>query len=84
MANSPNPPIIGITGGIGAGKSIICKLFIALGIPVYDADTRAKMLTNTSPEIKAAIIAAFGTQAYNAQGLNRQYLANKVFNNCPR
>jgi len=80
MPTTAKPRIIGITGGIGAGKSVVCRLFSVLGVPVYDADTRAKWLTNNDPTIKAAVIAQFGQEAFTQHGLNRQYLANKVFN----
>ena len=72
---------VGITGGIGSGKSLICKIFNALGIPVYDADARAKWLTNNSTKIKIGIVAHFGTEAYTEAGLNRTYIATRVFHN---
>ncbi len=72
---------IGITGGIGSGKSTVCKVFEVLNIPVYDADTRAKWLMNYSPNIKSRIIEAFGDESYTEEGLNRTYLAQLVFNN---
>ena len=71
---------IGITGGIGAGKSLICKIFSTLGIPIYDADKRAKWLMVNDADLIAQIKDAFGSEAYLENGeLNRQYLANKVF-----
>ena len=72
---------IGITGGIGSGKSLVCKIFTALGIPVYDADSRAKWLTSNNAKIKTAIIGHFGTEAYIEARLNRTYIATRVFNN---
>ncbi|MEQ8243674.1 dephospho-CoA kinase [Fulvivirga sp.] len=72
---------VGITGGIGSGKSLVCKIFASLGIPIYDADSRAKWLTSNSETIKAAIIAHFGAEAYTETGLNREYIAGRVFNN---
>lgn len=75
---------IGLTGGIGSGKSTIASIFEVLGIPVYYADTAAKHLMNTDASIKAAIINVFGKGSYNDKGLNRQYLASMVFNNPPR
>ena len=73
---------IGITGGIGAGKSVICKVFKTLNIPVYDADSRAKSLMIHDAEVKAKIIASFGESSYDESGeLNRAFLAAKVFNN---
>ncbi len=71
---------VGITGGIGAGKSIVSKVFKLLGIPVYDADERAKYLMNHHEELRDEIIREFGEQAYKDGGLNRSYLATHVFN----
>jgi len=72
---------IGITGGIGTGKSLICKVFAQLGVPVYDADSRAKWLMSQSPALKEAIRTQFGQEAYSDSGqLNRAYLASIVFN----
>ena len=72
---------VGITGGIGSGKSLVCKIFASLGIPIYDADSRAKWLTSNNDTIKASIIAHFGKDAYTEKGLNREYIAGRVFNN---
>ena len=80
--------IIGLTGGIGSGKSTIAKVFANLGVPVFDADNAAKHIMNTSSEIKEKLIAAFGPNVYtkeNAQDqhsqeiLNRNYLSKIVF-----
>lgn len=72
---------VGITGGIGSGKTTVCRIFKALGIPVYDADREAKNLMNTHPDLVNAIKATFGNEAYGADGmLDRQYLASRVFN----
>ncbi|WP_333908723.1 dephospho-CoA kinase [Marinigracilibium pacificum] len=74
------PKLIGVTGGIGAGKSTVCKVFSALGVPVYDADSRAKLLLANDEELKVKIIEAFGEESYLPNGLpNRSYLAEKVF-----
>lgn len=73
---------IGVTGGIGSGKSIVCKLFACLDIPVYDADTRAKWLTNNDPEIRKAVIQLLGEESYTLNGeYNRPYVSSRVFNN---
>jgi len=71
---------IGITGGIGSGKTTICKIFETLGIKVYYADTRAKYLMHSDPELIAHIHSLFGEQAYLKDGsLNRKYIASEVF-----
>ncbi len=72
---------VGITGGIGSGKTLVCKLFETLGIPVYYADDRAKYLMTHNAELVAAIKASFGEEAYVNGELNRAYLSEKVFNN---
>ncbi len=73
---------VGITGGIGVGKSIVCKILGILGIPVYDADTRARQLMESSPDLRSEITTAFGEDSYTAAGqINRSYLAELVFSN---
>ncbi len=71
--------IIGLTGGIGSGKTTVANYFIELGVPVYFADNEAKKLMNTSKKIKKKIIAKFGEEAYKDGKLNRAYLATLVF-----
>jgi len=76
------PLLVGITGGIGSGKSTVCKLFSLLGVPVYTADDRAKWLMNHDSPLKEKILAAFGSESYLSNGeLNRAYLAASVFSN---
>lgn len=70
---------VGITGGIGSGKSTVCELLAGYGVPVYDSDSKAKELMNTSEELRKALQEAFGEECYTEQGLNRSYLAAKVF-----
>lgn len=73
---------VGITGGIGSGKSLICKIFEALDIPVYYADQRAKWLQTHHSGLIEAIKEHFGSQAYDGNGeLNRTFLAEQVFVN---
>jgi dephospho-CoA kinase len=72
---------IGLTGGIGSGKTTVARIFEILGIPVYYADDAAKRLMTTNEELKAALIKNFGNQTYGNDGLNRKYLASIVFNN---
>lgn len=70
---------VGITGGIGSGKSSVCKLLSAYGVAVYDSDARAKALMNESEVLRIALCAEFGAGCYGTEGLNRAYLASKVF-----
>ncbi len=71
---------IGITGGIGSGKSYVCNLFKQQGFAVYDSDARAKALMVEDSLLRAAITEAFGTESYLADGtLNRPFLAGSVF-----
>jgi dephospho-CoA kinase len=73
---------IGITGGMGAGKSTVCKIFGQLGVSIYDADSRAKFIMSNNQELKKAITENFGWDAYTRKDeLNREYLAKVVFNN---
>ncbi len=71
---------IGVTGGIGSGKSTISRLLEIIGIPVYIADEASKHLTNTSSVIKNALIKSFGTELYDNNGLlNKSLLASIIF-----
>jgi dephospho-CoA kinase len=72
---------VGITGGIGSGKSTVAKVFEVLGIPVYNADDASKKLMNTDDTLKEKIQLAFGKAAYTNGLLNRPYIASIVFNN---
>lgn len=73
---------VGVTGGIGAGKSLICQMFEVLGRPVYYADKRAKELIVSDPKLKSEIINLLGVEAYLADGnYNRAYVGSKVFEN---
>jgi len=72
--------IVGLTGGIGSGKTTIAKMFHELGVSIYIADIEAKKLMHTSEAIKKELIAAFGEEAYINGELNRSYLSNIVFN----
>ncbi len=71
--------VVGLTGGIGSGKSTIARLFEALGIPVYIADIQAKRLMNSSKAIRRELIKLFGDDAYIDNDLNRAYIASKIF-----
>jgi len=70
---------VGITGGIGTGKSTVCRIFSALGVPCYDADTRAKWLTENHPGIREALIKHFGPDVFAGGILNRTFLAAEAF-----
>ncbi len=72
--------IIGLTGGIGSGKSVVAKVFATLGIPVFNADEEAKKIMQGSPLIKAKLTEQFGADIYDDSGLQKEKLANIVFN----
>lgn len=72
--------IIGLTGGIGSGKTTVAKMFADLEVPVYIADIEAKKLTNSSETIRDQLVQLLGEKAYSEAGLNRKYVASKVFN----
>ena len=77
---SPKPNLVGITGGIGSGKSLVCKIFNILGIPSYDADSRAKVLMHENQKVKSDIVKTFGDKAYLEDGsLHREWMARAVF-----
>lgn len=74
--------VVGITGGIGSGKSTACQIFRVLGIPIYDADSRAKWLMERDPQLQASIKNLLSEQAYDSDGrLNNAYIAELVFKN---
>ncbi len=70
---------IGVTGGIGSGKSVVCKLISKMGFPVLKADEIAKQIMKDDPEVKAKIVEAFGKGAYQGKGLNKAFLAETIF-----
>ena len=71
--------VVGITGGIGSGKSIVSMIFHQLGIPVYEADTEAKKLYDL-PEVISEVKSAFGSGYFNSGGLDKKKFAELVFN----
>ena len=74
--------VIGLTGGIGSGKSTVATIFKLLDVPVYNSDDRAKLLMEQNPEIKNALIQHFGEDVYFEGGsLNRKHLAEIIFEN---
>lgn len=72
---------IGLTGGIGSGKTYVSNIFSKLGVPIYNSDTQGKFLMEHDTHVIKQLISAFGEKVYNANGLNRSYLAEIVFNN---
>lgn len=72
---------IGITGGIGSGKSVIANLLKIYNIPVYIADIESKRLTAVSPIIRQGLTTLLGHEVYTSSGLNRTFLASQIFNN---
>ncbi len=72
---------VGITGGIGSGKSTVSGIFESLGVPVYDADSAAKWLMSEDPILKEQLIKEFGEKTYENGKLNRSHLSSIVFNN---
>lgn len=72
--------IVGLTGGIGSGKTTVANMFIELGIPIYIADVEAKKLMNSSKVIKRELIQLFGTNAYSDGKISKAFLADKIFN----
>lgn len=76
--------VIGLTGGMGSGKTTVANFFKELGIPVYIADEAAKSLMNTSAEVKSQIIGLLGEKAYPDGVLDRKYVADKVFNSAEK
>jgi dephospho-CoA kinase len=73
--------VVGLTGGIGSGKTTVAKMFEEFGIPVYIADTEAKLLMNRSKVIKRKLKQLLGDDAYVDEQLNRTFVASKIFNN---
>jgi dephospho-CoA kinase len=71
--------VVGVTGGIGSGKSVVCKAFSVLGIPVYDSDARAKDIMATDIAVIKAISQLLGNDAYSGGILNRAFISKRVF-----
>ena len=72
--------VVGLTGGIGSGKTTVAKLFESLDIPIYIADVEAKLLMNSSEVIKRELLKLFGEDAYLNNELNKPFIADKIFN----
>ncbi len=77
----PSPKIIGLTGGIGSGKTTVAQFIEEFGFPVYYSDERAKLIVNESRELQFRIKELLGEEAYGSDGLyNRKFVSEKVFN----
>ena len=72
---------VGLTGGIGSGKTTVCNVFKQLGIPVYHADSQARVLSDTNQEIIRALSSLFGKNIYTPTGLDRKKLSEFIFTN---
>ncbi|MBN2213525.1 MAG: dephospho-CoA kinase [Bacteroidales bacterium] len=72
---------VGLTGGIGSGKTTVCKVFRQLGIPVYHADIQARMLSDADPDIRKALTGLCGKNIYTQSGLDRKRLSEVIFSN---
>lgn len=73
--------VIGLTGGIGSGKSLVARVLEAMGYPVYYSDERSKELVDNDPQIKKELIELLGDEVYSEGKLNRPYLSEKLFSN---
>lgn len=73
--------IVGLTGGIGSGKTTVAEMFANLGVPIYIADDEAKKLIKSSKVIKRKLLKLFGEEAYINGSLNKPFIANAIFNN---
>ncbi len=72
--------VVGLTGGMGSGKTTVANFFKELGVPVYIADSAGKKLMNTNVELRSRIISIFGNHAYSNDLLDKKYIADQVFN----
>ncbi|MCJ7933466.1 MAG: dephospho-CoA kinase [Chryseobacterium sp.] len=78
----PAPKVIGLTGGIGSGKTTVARFIEEFGFPVYYSDDRAKTIVNDNEDLKIKIKELLGDESYDSNGLyDRKYVADKVFNN---
>lgn len=73
--------IVGLTGGIGSGKTTVAKIFNELGIPIYDSDAAAKRLMQTSDDVRKKIIELLGEKSYQNKVINKGFIAEQIFGN---
>lgn len=73
--------VVGLTGGIGSGKTAVAKMFKALNVPVYNSDKEAKKLMKSSKKVRKSIIKLLGEDAYKGKKLNKTYISNSIFTN---
>jgi len=72
--------IVGLTGGIGSGKTTVSNFFKALGVPIYNSDIKAKQLMISSTSLRKEIVLLLGEEAYEGSDLNKKYISYKIFN----
>jgi len=81
LQRSNQPKKIGLTGGIGSGKSVVAKIFKALQIPIFNSDLRARIILETDSDVRHAIIQLIGSESYKGNMPNRSLIASRVFEN---
>jgi dephospho-CoA kinase len=80
LPENKSPKKIGLTGGIGSGKSVVARIFQALHIPVFNSDLRARAILETDSDVRRAIIELLGEDAYDGETPKRAWIASRVFN----
>jgi len=81
LPRSKKPKSVGLTGGIGSGKSVVAKIFQALQVPIFNSDLRARKILETDPDVRKAIIKLLGDEAYDGSIPQRSFIASRVFEN---
>jgi dephospho-CoA kinase len=70
---------VGVTGGIGSGKSVVCRIFRNLGVAIYEADNEARRIIVEDPDIRKELVKNFGNKLFSEGQLDRKYLAARIF-----